>query len=52
MQGIGIISMFTAGYSPSLAAITLCQYDVILRVFSSGEPKGTLFSDLQAILQA
>jgi hypothetical protein len=50
MQGIGIRSMLKVGYLPWLAAITLCQKGAVLRLCSSGEPCGTLFSALQAMV--
>ncbi len=52
MQGMGIIWVFTAGYSPSLAAMTLCQYMSWCLSCSYGVPCGTLFSALQASEQA
>jgi len=52
MHGIEMSSVLTRGYFPVVAAITLFQKISLLDLCSSGDPCGTLFSALQAVVQA
>jgi hypothetical protein len=52
MHGIEMISVLTRGYFPVVAAITLFQKMSLLDRCSSGDPCGTLFSALQAVVHA